>query len=674
MTHIYANCQAYLFQLLIFLSVFISLMFGNPVADGKKMYWTDMRGIHHADLNGKNVETLLPLLLSAPRGIAVDSVGGKIYWVDRHTQKIQRANLDGTNVEDVFNQTVGQLHDIVIDARERKVYWTDGLFGFPQSRIRRANLDFDDVEEIVTELETPESIAIDSIRRKIYWTDTHKDKKHIWYANLDGTNVDSFTWDGVADGMAFNEIDRKLYWSDVNGFRIWQANPDGTNIELAIRTDRARVWGITVAVEERKIYWVDFGGVHRANLDGTSVENLVTIPLKDPWGIAVDEKGGKIYWVDAGNYRIQRANPDGSNIEDIVSTDFTFVYGVAIDGNKEKIYWTDGIWLKPGKRIRRSNLDGTAIEELITVNSKSPISIAVDSVEEKLYWGSSSKIQSSKLDDFQPQDLVDISEDAFIGDIAIDSLDKRIYWTDTNLGKILRSNLDGTNTEKLVKKGVKRPFGIAVDSCREKTYWTDMGKLPDLVSKIQRANLDGTDIEELFAIEQNVLRGIAIDVDEGKIYWLNHAAGKIQRSNLDGTNIEELVTGLVEPQFITLDLPSVSDCLDVVYPKGKQIIPWGSLRQNVLFQNFPNPFSIETWIPFFLTQSADVAIQIYDIHGQIVRTLKLGRLKARFYNDSTEAAYWDGRNNFGEKVSSGVYFYTLQAGDYSATKRMLIVK
>ena len=93
-----------------------------------------------------------------------------------------------------------------------------------------------------------------------------------------------------------------------------------------------------------------------------------------------------------------------------------------------------------------------------------------------------------------------------------------------------------------------------------------------------------------------------------------------------------------------------------------------------LLVNYPNPFNPETWIPYQLSKSADVSLTIYDIKGHVVRTLDLGHQRAGMYQTRPRAAYWDGRNAVGEPVASGLYFYTLTAGDWTATRRMLIRK
>ena len=97
-------------------------------------------------------------------------------------------------------------------------------------------------------------------------------------------------------------------------------------------------------------------------------------------------------------------------------------------------------------------------------------------------------------------------------------------------------------------------------------------------------------------------------------------------------------------------------------------------KETALLPNYPNPFNPETWIPYQLSEAADVSISIYSIDGQVVRTLGLGHQPIGIYESRSRAAYWDGKNTLGEPVASGVYFYTLTAGDFSATRKMLIRK
>ena len=97
-------------------------------------------------------------------------------------------------------------------------------------------------------------------------------------------------------------------------------------------------------------------------------------------------------------------------------------------------------------------------------------------------------------------------------------------------------------------------------------------------------------------------------------------------------------------------------------------------EETVLLPNYPNPFNPETWIPYQLAEPSEVRIGIYDIRGSLVRELDLGHQREGYYTSRSRAAYWDGRNAVSEPVASGLYFYTLTAGDFSATRKMIIRK
>ena len=90
--------------------------------------------------------------------------------------------------------------------------------------------------------------------------------------------------------------------------------------------------------------------------------------------------------------------------------------------------------------------------------------------------------------------------------------------------------------------------------------------------------------------------------------------------------------------------------------------------------NYPNPFNPETWIPYELAEAAEVEIRVYDIKGSLVKTLDLGYKQQGFYTTKDKAAYWDGRNEVGEEVTSGVYFCQLQAGKFAAIRKMVVVR
>ena len=170
------------------------------------IYWIDIntsvtRGsdtsgrskIHRVNLDGSKVQDLVTVgrvriyhgggTLIEPSDIALDVSGGKMYWTDGGTDKIQRANLDGSDVEDLVTpaQGVGSPLGIALDVASGKMYWAD----YNADKIQRANLDGSHIEDLVTQgLEWTEDIALDVVGGKMYWTDLARIKSNVrtWMA------------------------------------------------------------------------------------------------------------------------------------------------------------------------------------------------------------------------------------------------------------------------------------------------------------------------------------------------------------------------------------------------------------------------------------------------------------------------------------------------------------
>ena len=126
----------------------------------------------------------------------------------------------------------------------------------------------------------------------------------------------------------------------------------------------------------------------------------------------------------------------------------------------------------------------------------------------------------------------------------------------------------------------------------------------------------------------------------------------------------------VEPLQYTVTAEDVKQSL-IQLP---ELVAYEIPAETQLLRNYPNPFNPETWIPYRLAEDAFVTLTIYDLNGQIVRTLDVGHQTAAVYENRSKAVYWDGRNELGEQVASGVYFYHLSAGEFSATRKMVILK
>ena len=148
------------------------------------------------------------------------------------------------------------------------------------------------------------------------------------------------------------------------------------------------------------------------------------------------------------------------------------------------------------------------------------------------------------------------------------------------------------------------------------------------------------------------------------------AAPTLHTSDLEGFTAADLQQRLTQARQMTLTDPAYLRDIAVLEQLLMLLLP----KETSLLPNYPNPFNPETWIPYQLTESTEVTLTIYAVDGRVVRQLVLGHQPAGMYHSKNRAAYWNGRNEQGERVASGLYFYTLSAGDYTATRKLLIRK
>ncbi len=187
------------------------------------------------------------------------------------------------------------------------------------------------------------------------------------------------------------------------------------------------------------------------------------------------------------------------------------------------------------------------------------------------------------------------------------------------------------------------------------TVARNYGKTGDLDSDV---NNDRVDIDDLTEVAEAVNPNFAAPTVAQELPTLPFTAEEVQQWIQDAKK-----QGIDAEGIATLE-----QLLRVVLQQAARP------QETALLANYPNPFNPETWIPYQLAKPAEVTVSIHSADGKLVRTLALGQLPAGVYQDKDRAIYWDSKNEQGESVASGVYFYTLKAGDFSATKKMLIRK
>ena len=644
----------------------INLILDPP---GGKMYWRENRldmnrnllwsKIYRANLNGSNVETLVKSNYAAP--FTVDMSGGKIYWRNyehRTLSKIHRVNLDGSNVETLAREEYISL--LTLDVAGGKMYW-GGRDG-DDYKIQRANLDGSNIEDIITEKagsltlipsQAPVDDASPSAVRKT--TQVH----------VDAADRPSMYWIDTAAGTLHRLIDAEV-----------------ENLLPSVRNANS----LTLDVANDKLYWTEktsntTGRIRSANLDGTNVQ-LVKDLTSVPFDITFNPVDSKLYLTNSWG-KVQRLNLDGSGFQSNLITDLDTPMNITVDVVNDKLYWTEKTSNTTG-RIRSANLDGTNIQ-LIKDLTSVPLDIALDAADGKLYlansWG---KVQRLNLDGsgFQSNFITDLATPM---NIAVDTVGQQLYLTSGD-GKISRRDLSGGGSEAIVE-GLVSPGNIVLNNSITAPEKSATSETPASKNKYD-VNGDGTvNDADASLVSEAISNGSTdakydvnsdgqVNFDDLKLVLDNRAEGAagapliVGNLKLNASQIAR-IEAQIDLLLATGD-QSPAAIRTLIYLQ--QLLTTARPEKTQLFANYPNPFNPETWIPYQLAEPAEVTVSIYAIDGKLVRTLALGHQSAGIYQYRNRAAYWDGRNNVGEPVASGLYFYTLTAGDFTATRKMLIKK
>ena len=581
----------------------------------QSIYWVDNSRdpIQRARFDDMNVEPLVPEARALdPTDIALDVVGGKMYWTDRETGKIQRANLDGTNVEDLLTGLENPW-GIALDVVGSKMYWTDRETG----KIQRANLDGTNVEDLLTELDRPQDIALDVVGGKMYWIKDDFTTGKIQRANLDGTNVE----------------------------------------DLVIKLYQPRE--IVLDVVGGKMYWIDGptsnGKIRRANLNGTSVEALLT-GLKRPLGIALDVVRGKVYWTEED--KIRRANLDGTNVENFLTgLERPFRIALALPSTPSIDLVVEAVeavpsTVEPGETFRlyaTLKNQGTGESTVTTLRYYRSSDAVISTQDTQLLSANRDPLAANAMLRRYTNVTAPTTPGTYYYGACVDSV------TD-------ESNTDN-NCSMAVNVTVTSPSVVSADVNED-----GIVDMKDLVYISERYGQTGTtpaDVNDdgVVNIDDLILVAAVLDADVA-------AAPSLHPITLELLSVADVELWLSQARQRDVTDPSVRKGILFLEQLLASLIP----KETALLANYPNPFNPETWIPYQLAKPTDVTLRIYAVDGTMVRTLMLGYQSVGIYQGKSRAAYWDGKNGVGEPVASGVYFYTLTAGDFTATRKMLIRK
>ncbi len=608
-------------------------------ADGK-LYWGERSKdggiIKRADFNGTNVEALVTLS-SIPRGIVVDAVTNKMYWTNSDSQ-IQTATLHGEDIS-----TIIQLEEDILEETKKSCSSRNTFFFF-----------------FLPIWQTGGGCSTKTVR----------------------INLTSPT------DIAVNTVDGRLYWTEFSG-RIRRVNLDGTGLGTLL-PEIGSPYGIVVA--DDKIYWAEeideySGKVQRANLNGTNIETLATVQGL-PTGISVDTEADKVYWANSLG-GIQRTDINGGEVEVVVS-------GITAPGD---------FVLVPSAQ---PTTPATATTDA-TVNI-SPASVASPAAGEQLEL--SLKIKGGKaVAGYQATVQFDDTAFRYVSSENGDFLPAGAFFVEPkvegNFVKINAASLAGeTNGDGTLASLTFEVIAVnasiltlsdvlLTNSAGEAFVPTvENAEITEAIQLIGDINGDGIiNIQDLVLTASNLGKTGQNPADvngDGSVniqdlvlvagaLGNSAAAPSLHPQSLEMLTVTEIKQWLSAAQH--LDLTDTTSQRGILFLQ--QLLITLTPKETTLLPNFPNPFNPETWIPYHLAKEADVTLHIYAVNGTLVRTLALGHQPAGIYQSRSRAAYWDGRNAFGEPVASGVYFYTLStestrdsvtAGNFTATRKMLIRK
>ena len=559
---------------------------------------------------------------------------------------IQRANLDGSDVEDLvpYNR-FGNLRDIVLDVEGGKMYWVD----YSTKELLRANLDGSNREVLVTGLRTVKDFALDVERGKMYWAeDGYASTGKIRRANLDGSNVEDLVT-GLSDTSAIaiailppvNPAKETLSANaDVNAVPDLVAYYpfDGNSEDTSGNGNHGRIIGTTSYIDGK------FGDALALDGDGyvemeTSDSLHGDLFKTDPFTLAV--------WVyrETGYYEhVWRSLP----IESGHNTLFIFPKEGIISWRG----FVDGVW----------SWDNLCETDPGVFDTDTWLHIAVTNDGEKFrIYADGVKVAET---DFQETDggnatyrIGDFAKHLTVDDYAVFS--KALSEEEINLimNRGVAHFLKTTQSEDIVDSGV--PEDVNGDGI---VNIQDLVAVAAALGKVGKNNADVNDDGEV-----NIQDLVAVAAALGKVA----AAPAVFRQQTLG----QLTSADVQHWLIQAQQANLTDAISL---RGilflEQLLAALTPKETALLPNYPNPFNPETWIPYQLAKAADVTLTIYDTQGRVVRALDFGHQPVGIYHGRSRAAHWDGRNAHGESVASGVYFYTLKAGNFTATRKMLIRK
>ena len=676
---------------------------------GGKIYWANPNQtaqrpgrIRRANLDGSNIEDLV-VGLGNPYGITLDISNDKMYWTDPGRNKIQRANIDGTNIEDIVT---GLRSPIGIALGIPQPPPSDGL-RFRPSDINIADQTFTVGTDVSLNLpiaiggtkpyaytltpDPPAGLQFDAIDRLIGGTPTApmQTTPYTYTAtDVNGRTVSLAFTITVTDASALE-----------NGLFAEVYRPGNTLTELPDFQTLTPVRSFTITNFDIPLRPCaqGFPGLGIDIIDNFAIRfhGQLNIATPGTYNFAIDVDDGSRLYINGsliidhdGLATLARGNPGRGSVTltaGLHDVEVQYFQGPCSHiglqwfwqppGGTEAIVPADVLYLPatlPGSRISFSPSPivnqtftvGTAVNlTLPTATGGSapytytlfpiPNGLNFDAATQRL-TGTPTTVGTTQTT-YAATDVTGVSA-ALIFTITVESLN-------------LDVNGDG-------KVDVLDLVWVAI------SYGMRGPNLPADVNADAVVN-----VTDLIAVAEGIDAGTVLPtkIAEEVLFAAEAAAAELEGGpgaprigfsrRSDVTAYGNVAAALADARALVSGDVRLGKWLPLLEELLQKLAEMGTIPQTTaLLPNYPNPFNPETWIPYHLATDAAVILTIYDVRGSVVRELSLGHQPAGVYESRGRAAYWDGRNHLGEKVASGLYFYTLTAGEFTATRKLLITK
>eukprot|EP00118_Oscarella_pearsei_P028654 m.2638 g.2638 ORF g.2638 m.2638 type:complete len:1003 (+) comp8812_c0_seq1:275-3283(+) len=503
----------------------------------------EIRGLSLA--NGSAPDVIQPVG-GLGAGVAVDFSADtdEIVWSDVVADKLSVVHKNGTNRRTIL-QSVPYTDGLAVDWVGGIVYFTDKELDV----IGVVSLVGDNPRLLVdTGLEEPRSIALDPEGGVMFWTDWGTSPK-IESAFMSGKSRKTVISNGIIwpNGLALDLTNKRMYWADAKFDRIESSDFNGLNRKVILDVTTEDVHPFGIALDGSYLYWTDWAKkvIYKTSISQGKYVLFANMDYT-PFGLAIYNKGRT-----GGTNGCSKNNGGCSQLclpEPTLSFTCACSHGIMQSNNRT--------CQRPDKYLLLADLDtvrGLTEDSLrdafppVTGLTRA-IAIDYDAKTDDIYY---TDVAHGSIEQLSNGKKTTVTNSLSVPDgVAVDSIGRNVFYTDTTLDVIGVVRMDGSAQLTVISSQLSRPRDIALDLEDGKMYWTDWGDSP----KIEKAWIDGTNRQVIVNTTLGWPNGIVLDTKSQILYWADAKVDRVEKCKFDGTGRTLLFqSSQVHPFGLVLD-------------------------------------------------------------------------------------------------------------------------